>query len=317
MRTCSFAFAFYLVFSSGCTEASARNAQVSVTPTPPSWDAEGFTKAFETARNCSSIISIQDPIDWWMLEGRSKTDSKAYKDSQWQSLLIGDLDVFIQIDPYPMRSGEVYPGKTFADADVVEAYYCDALQRIELYKAKYICLAMEVNSYYITHPEDFDNLMKCCGEIYDRIKASHPDVIVFVSYQYETLVNLNQWHLISSYADLFDAVGLTTYPHVFNKQISSDLPADYYSRIRTYTRKPIVFAEIGWTSNPQFGSSQIVQEKFVQSVFKTTKGMNVLLYNYHFLYDISGFGVEFDEMGLVDKSGNKKLAFDDVFGAMK
>lgn len=329
------------VRSAGCgavepssTESSGTSTQThkkSVTPTPTQWNEAGIRKAIETAAQSASFVSIQDPVDWWEIEAKSKTQSKAYKDAQWQKELLQqhDLGVFLQIDPYrphswsPTAELPYLRGKSFADIEIRSAFIADAVQRVELYQPDYICLAMEINSYYEKFPLDFDNFVSLFKEAYAEIKNIKPDTVVFVSFQYEELLGVlgpsgnsthePRWDLIEKFEPEQDAIGISSYPM---KTLSpprfgdpKDLPSNYYTQIGEHTTKPIIFAELGWPSDSAFGGSPQNQAAFLRELPTLFSGLDIRLVNWMFLYDIQGFGPVFDSMGFFDLSGRAKPAW--------
>src|SRR3989338_10570701 len=75
----------------------------------------------------------------------------------------------------------------------------------------------------------------------------------------------NQWKLLDQFpkADLID---FTTYPALIYKA-PSEIPNDYYSVILTYTEKPVLFTEVGWSSkidNPSWETSESEQAEFIK-----------------------------------------------------
>jgi hypothetical protein len=87
-----------------------------------------------------------------------------------------------------------------------------------------------------------------------------------------------------------------------------EVPADYYKQVGDHTDKPIVFAELGWPSDPAFGGSPESQSAFLKRFPALIDGLDVRLVNYNFLHDAKGFGPIFDSMGLIDSEGQPKPA---------
>ena len=337
-----------LVFA-GCTDAESAVAQTpsatlatptfplpkgkvlkSVTPTPRSWDGKGFTEAFETAKKISTTISITDPVDWYEAAGKPKTESKPYKDAQWQTYLTDQhgLKIVVQMDPYVNRTGDIpnLPAgvrSTFADEKLRAAFIADALMRVEEYKAPIICLAMEINAYYDQHPEDFDNFVSLFSETSKAVKEKYPDTWLCVSFQYEQLLGIYggqanmpvhepQWELFAKFEPYADAIGISSYPF---KTLSptrhgavDELSADYYKQMAAHTQLPIIFMELGWSADDSYGGSPESQAAFIKRLPELLAGMDVRMINYNFLYDAKGFGGAFDEMGLLDGSGKHRPA---------
>jgi len=301
----------------------------SVTPTPRSWSRDGLIQSFALAAEIGPLICLPDPVDWWYAQGKSDKESKPHRDSRWQTVLIRQhgLKVFVQIDPYKTRRGKI-PGlpktvkkASFADPVLRRAFIADAVQRVRLYNARYVCLAMEINAYYEENAEDFDHFVSLFKEARREVKKIKPDAIVFVSFQYEQLLGRfggqghlpkhpPRWELFDKFEPDQDAVGISTYPlATFSPPRYADpskVPADYYSPIARHTNKPIIFAEVGWPSDPAFGGSPEKQAAFIRRLDILLGDLNVLMVNWNFLYDVKGFGPVFDSMGMFDSRGRAK-----------
>jgi len=197
---------------------------------------------------------------------------------------------------------------------------------VRWYNPKYVCLAMEINAYFEEQPDDFENFLSLFIETRDLIKEINPDTLVFVSFQYEQLLGrfgaeaglqLHEphWLLVEMFEPYQDAVAISSYPLVtLAPQRFSEpslVPSDYYSRITEHTNLPIVIAELGWSPDGQFNGSDENQAEFLRRFSEElTKGMDLLLVNYFFLSDTSGFGPFFNTLGLIDREGRPKEAFD-------
>ena len=322
-----------VVFGGGMVPCAALAAPtLCITPTPKSWDGEGITNAFATAAEAAGCVCLPDPTDWWHAKQKDFADSKQHKDSQWQRFLLDkhSLDVFIQVDPFRAhRWGKtatpaVLRDGSFANPAIRRAFTADALERVGAYKPKYVCLGMEINSYYEEHPDDFDNFVSLFKETRRAIKKRHPDVIVFVSFQYEQLQALHlgnsvvasrepRWELIDRFEPDQDAVGISSYPLAKASPPRygppADLPEDYYKRLRKHTKKPIIFAELGWPSDSAFGGTPKAQAEFLKRFPSLIEGLDVQMVNWNFLVDVKGYGPVFESMGFFDAKGRPKPAW--------
>jgi hypothetical protein len=121
------------------------------------------------------------------------------------------------------------------------------------------------------------------------------------------------WELLYKFDPHQDAVGLSSYPMASMNPVTfgdpKDLPDDYYSRVAEHTKKPIVFAELGWSSDQKYGGSEASQAAFLRRFETLTRSLDLRLVNWITLYDGSTFGPPFDTMGLLDSSGKAKDAF--------
>lgn len=305
----------------------------SVVPTPREWSGPAVSEAFALAARLGPVISLPDPVDWFEADGKPASASKAYRDAAWQRSLCEQhrLNVFVQMDPYKDRRGPIpglprsVPANSFADPVVRRAFIADAVQRAELYRAPLMCLAMEINAYYEQRPDDFPHFVSLFREARAAVRKARPDVLVFVSLQYEQLLGLfggqgglpahePQWDLLSAFESEADAVGISSYPLAqFSPPRFDDpavLPADYYARIAEHTKLPVVFTELGWPSDERFGGSPEKQATFIRRLPKLLAGMKVMLVNWNFLHDSQGYGEVFESMGLVGRDGREKPALE-------
>jgi len=68
----------------------------------------------------------------------------------------------------------------------------------------------------------------------------------------------------------------------------SEIPQNYYTEIKSFVSKPIIFTEIGWSAQSQikgWESDQKEQAEFVSTFFKLTKGLNAEVMVWSFMYD--------------------------------
>ncbi len=76
----------------------------------------------------------------------------------------------------------------------------------------------------------------------------------------------NLWELFRKFEPDVDAIGISSYPMKSFAPVRfgdpASLPDDYYRRIGKHTRKPIIFAELGWPSDSRFGGSPGNQAAF-------------------------------------------------------
>lgn len=280
--------------------------RLSITPTPKTWDGPGITHSFAEAAKLVSIAALPDPVEWWHLENRDPKTSKAYLSAQWQNVLLknNDMTVFIQVGP---RSIVTLPGRLFSEPAIRAAYKADVMQRLELYSPVYMNLGIEINA--LESRADFPDLVSLIRETAVDIRLADSKVMLFVSFQYEGLLEQDGWGIFKKF-DFLDAFGISTYPRKkhssqFGKPLS--LPSDYYTQISKVTKKPIIFAELGWSADPAFGGSVQSQQEFLSHFFDNLiRGMNVELVNWWFLYDNVGHGAFFNKMGLIDSDTEKK-----------
>jgi len=317
----------------GPTTRPRRVLRASV-PTPTDVSSQdSVLDAYRKAAALGGCVSLPDPLEWWHAEQREFSDTRLGGASRWQKAVVGERrgEIFVQLDPYPPpRTGPLSDklpvalrGQNFGSPRVREAFIAEAVARVRAYDARFVCLAMEINAYYEQNPEDFDNFVSLFVEARREIRRIRPDAIVFVSFQYEQLlgrfggkagmtVHEPHWELLEKFEPHADAVGISSYPWASFDPIRfgapADLPADYYARLAGHTNRPIVFAELGWSSDPKYGGSEESQAEFLRRFGKMTEPLDLRLVNYFILHDTPIFGPVFESMGLYDRTGRPKAA---------
>jgi len=203
-----------------------------------------------------------------------------------------------------------------------EDYKNNAANFAEKFKIPYLGLGIEINTLYEKSPQDFEDFAKFYNEVYSAVKAKSPKTKVFTVFQLEKMKGLNgglfggkndpsknEWSLLDKFPKS-DIVAFTTYPGLIYKS-PSEIPADYYSEIKSRVSKPIVFTEIGWHSalSPVgWESSETEQAEFVKTYFNITKDLNKEFDIWSFLYDQQTFE-PFKSMGLYQSDGSVKEAW--------
>lgn len=171
----------------------------------------------------------------------------------------------IEIDPVADRRhvGILPPeleGMDFSDPEVREPIKRFAAAIATQLRPQYLAISVEINAYYESNPEDFENFVTLHKETYDLVKAVNPDVQFFVAFNLEALQGFYsgqeevathgpQWFLIDKFEPKLDAVGFSTLPFAFYLS-PLQFPEDYLSRIEKYTTRDILLTEVGWPASP-------------------------------------------------------------------
>lgn len=164
---------------------------------------------------------------------------------------------------------------------------------------KYIGLGNEIDQFYLSSPELLTSYLKSVEPIVARLRSTSASVKIFATIQYERGQGL-QGGLFGGKNDeansvlkeilpqleMFDFIALTTYPGLIYKT-PSELPKDYYTKIKTLTTKPIIFTEVGWSrSAPADGydGSESAQADFIKKFRNQMKELSPKLQLWSFLY---------------------------------
>ncbi len=292
--------------------------QKGVSLSPQSFQQDDFTDFFVKAKQAGSIVSWAG--DWNAL-GFSNGSPNVVTElaSTYGYTPVIEAQFFIPSSGKLMRP---------LDDATKQSYKSSAVAFAEKYKPKYLALGVEPNMLYEKSPADFDQFAKFYDEVYDAVKAVSPNTKIFTIFQLEKMKGLSgglfggvndpskaQWHLLDSFPKN-DIAAFTTYPDLIYKN-PSDIPADYYTEIKSRTTKTIVFTEIGWHSAPSpsgWESSETKQAEFVKRFFTLTESMNTEMAIWTFLYDQNTIE-PFNSMGLFRSNGTAKSAWDIWLGS--
>ena len=190
-----------------------------------------------------------------------------------------------------------------------------------MYQPSYLGLGNEVNKLYANSPTAYATFKRWFSAAAVAVKQVSPSTSVFTTFQYEQLNGMNgglsgridnpaasEWGLLKDFPDA-DLLAFTTYPYMVY-QTPATIPANYYSRIRKHTSKPVAFTAIAWPSSeeaPGYTSSPQEQADFVGRFASLTKGLHPRFVVWPFLYD-QGTSVPFAYTGLINFNGAAKPA---------
>jgi len=292
--------------------------QKGVTLSPQSFQQGDFTDFFAKAKQAGSIVSWAG--DWNELGGANGGPKVvAELASTYGYTAVIETQFFTQSN-----------GKLLRPLDEVtkQSYKSSAVAFAEKYKPKYLALGVEPNMLYEKSPANFDQFTKFYSEVYDAVKAVSPNTKIFTIFQLEKMKGLSgglfggvndpskaQWQLLDSFPKN-DIIAFTTYPGLIYKN-PSDIPADYYTEIKSRTSKTVAFTEIGWHSAPSpsgWESSETKQAEFVNRFFTLTENTNTEMAIWTFMYDQNTIE-PFNSMGLFRNNGTAKLAWDIWLGS--
>lgn len=209
-------------------------------------------------------------------------------------------------------------------------------------RVKYLGIGNEVNDLATLHPGDFSNFVSAYRRIYDELKRSFPEVMIFPTFQLETLkgegyltgkavLNEPQWQLFEELEPIMDMAVVTTYPY-FDYETPNAIPDDYFSEIFEHTSKPFAISETGWISRETFtereqslvdaglGSSVLEQREYLLRLIALIHPLNTRFVNWLFLNDpedwqlpenaAGNLSLIFDSAGLRYNDGSAKPVFE-------
>ncbi len=245
----------------------AREFRMGFSSLPPELTEERYEEIFALAGEFGDLILIHRTPPWeeFLPDGTISDDTIRTTEVERALVEENDLALFLAIDPTDGAAGrsrlaglpEELMGSGFDDPDVRAAFLAYAKYVALNYQPEYLALGVEMNMYYQHEPDDFDSFVSLYFEAYDAVKEVSPDTLVFPTFQMEELQSLlptgeihpPQWHLFRRFEPKLDLLAISTYPS-FAFETPADIPPDYYEQLRSYTDRPIVIAEMGYSSAP-------------------------------------------------------------------
>jgi len=164
---------------------------------------------------------------------------------------------------------------------------------------KYIGLGNEIDLIYLESPELLTKYLESVQPVVNKIRSTSANAKIFATIQYERSQGLqgglfggkndetkNVLKAILPQLEMFDYIAFTTYPGLIYKT-PSELPADYYTKAKALTSKPIIFTEVGWSSSAPaagYDGSQSAQAEFIKQFRSQIKVLEPKLQLWSFLY---------------------------------
>jgi hypothetical protein len=247
------------------TVGPPRSFMMGFSTLPRELNADSYADAFKLASSNGEMVLIQRTPPWKdFLPGADVSEDTAKTTaSEKQAIADGHLRLFFAIDPTDGSTGRdrlaglpsALSGRNFSDPDVRAAFVSYARYVALNYKPAYLALGVEINLYYDKNKDAMDDFKSLYAEAYDAVKKISPDTQVTVTFQYEDLQGVlptedqhfADWPLLRSFAPKLDVMAISTYPS-FAYASAAAIPANYYSQLRAFTDRPIVIAQMGYSS---------------------------------------------------------------------
>lgn len=281
---------------------------------------QGNVIRWDVASENSDYVMIATHINWTQyLNGWEEDSMFEFYKYLSNEARENDLGVYISIDPTPDRIEldsqipELWGERSFENENVSDALLSFTERVMNEIGPDYLSIGMEINSYYASNPDDFVYFMVVYNEAYNLVKSIH-DIPIGPTLQYEQLSgnlpgSFETQYEILSYFENSDFLGLTTYPRV-NFISVSEIPSNYYTKIRQHSSKPIVFAESGWPSDFTADDSEKKQSEYLSFLIQSADELGTDLLIWWFLYDADYPEDFFDSMGLLEINGKEKEAWE-------
>lgn len=273
-----------------------------VSLSPRSFEGQDFADFFKTAQQAGGVLTWAG--DWWGLV-----------DEEGAAHVVTGLALHYELEPviiatyFDQATGEL--ARPLNETTRMQ-YIEGAVEYVDAYEPMYIGFGIEINSFNMKSPDEYEEFVGFFQELYPRIKEASPDTKVFTVFQLERMKglhgglfggtndeNLAQWNLLDDFPEV-DALAFTTYPCLIYKD-PSEMPEDYYLEILEHTPKEVLITESGWFREgpDRWESDDEEQAAFIRALFYLTEEMEPSLIVWSFLYD-QDVQIPFDTMGLLD-----------------
>jgi hypothetical protein len=304
---------------------------------PSEWTDEGFTEAFQRAREGGIDIAIwrHQWGDIEILPGDFKwgdVDYEVYKTEQ-QGLRYSLVIEVIHSNTLG-RFPQGVSFTSFDDPDFVDAFRSFIRELLSRYPGKihYLWIGNEVDWYLHQNKDQIEPFLSFYQQIEQEIKSIDPNITVGIVGAYHLARNNDEIELLQSLAEEGDAFGLTLYMEDDNGNPEVSETRNYFDRMFSYfPKKRIAIIETAWSSRGLKGSEE-KQAAYVKEIARVIDKYkdSFEFFSWFVLYDFpedinreiaASFGVSDDteagrrfldwqgSLGLLYSNGTEKLAW--------
>ncbi len=276
-------------------------------PSPPEVSTQSVIDTYKAIGQHGDVVLLQQNIPWTDFLESADAQSQAITDIHNQYILAfqNKLEVIFVVDPLNglnRREFQGLPGgweASFANPKVRASFTNFTLRIVREFHPRYLGLGSEINTYYDTHPDDFQNYLTLYNQVYSQVKAKSPDTKVFVTFQWEELNNLIpslskgqpyqvNWVPVDQFEPNLDIYAISSYPFVIFRS-SAEIPPDYYTPLLSRTSKPLAVAEGGYTSTQvgPFPGSTEDQVGYLNAIHSQIGGSRLAFWIYLLINDFN------------------------------
>lgn len=301
---------------------------------PMDLSPQAFVNAFATAATYADAVLIQRAPPWEDFMPGGTVSRATNETARFETSLLDQysgLKRFYAIDPTDgavQRTriaglpSSVDAAEGFADPGVRQAFVAYAVYVAKNYRPDYLALGVEVNMMAERVPRLYDSFVTLYREAYEAAKAASPKTKIFPTFQLEDLLgtygiaHAPRWNLIDQFRGTMDALAVSSYPFLAGVRTVADLPADYYTQIRTHFAGEILVAETGYASAPVEGHAVVGteedQQAFLARILDDAEKTGFSLVVWFAALDpafSAGAAPGFKDIGLRRADGGNKLAW--------
>ena len=316
----------------GTPDVRPRTFQMGVSSLPPRPTDESYASTFKLIGAASDVVLIQRVPPWSeLLSGDFSDATVATTKREVQLAHENNLDIFFAIDPTDPTTARSdlaglpsdLAGARFADERVRNALLSYARYVVTNYHPKYLAFGVEINSYQIAQPLDFERFVVLYKDAYRAVKELSPDTLMFPTFQLEDLQGLlpldapraPQWYLIRRFEPELDMLAVSSYPRSVFESVDN-LPLEYFTQLQKYTTKPIALVSTGYPSSSDTNdSTEALQATYLLRMLNYAQEMKMSLVVWFLSQDSAAFGSDpahgrLTYLGLLRQDGTPKQAWD-------
>lgn len=269
-------------------EGPPRSFALGFSAVPAALTEDSYLAAFDLAASHGEVLLVQRPPQWaeFLPDVRVSAELVEITARERNAAAARGLELLIALDPFDPATRDRlaalppgYEGRGLDDPELRRAFIAEAEFIARNERPAYLALGTEVNATYERDPAAYRAFLSAYRDAYDAVKRVHPEIQVFVTFQFEQLLGLipwepphtARWELAAEYEQRLDLFAITTFPS-FAFSVARKVPPLYYRQIREHTTLPIVFAGAGFASaaeREQINSSTPAeQRRFLQRLLE-------------------------------------------------
>jgi hypothetical protein len=271
----------------GAPTASVRTFRMGFTAArggPKGGGRNGWAPTVRFIRRHGDLITVHrdGPTVPWEALAQGRVSAFRNKMIRERARLGEGLPLYVLITPlniFRNGLGGRYPDSLgpacVSNPNVRIAFKNYALVMVEAMNPDYLGLFSEVNIYANVVPKecpgDFEAVVSLYKEIYRELKALHPSLLIFPTFQLDFLRANNRQLMPARFAPELDRLALSLYPGGnLTRLRPSEIPDDYIRWARAATDAPLVIAETGYGSRAVAGvrGSPELQTEYVGWIFE-------------------------------------------------
>jgi hypothetical protein len=339
---------------------TTRNFYLGFTPWPYAASIDAVNTTYDIIQDNGDIIAhhLTVGIPWQeALQGSAYPNHLEAEIDGRLNRTRDNMRVYLAIDPLDVlrtelignwgengtepRSG-AWALRSFSSPEVISAYTNFALDMIDRFDPDYFCYATEISELMLNAPNQFNLFVPFAQQVYDAIKARHPDLPIIVSLALKSPGSGASDIIARDFpriADYVDMAGASVYPYAFfdagDAETPADMPDNWLSQInRLAPGKPVTVTESGWTAEnlsiPTLGlsaqSTPALQNDFVERLLLESQDLDAEFVIWFSAVDYDTFwnaelgrndlAAIWRDIGLYDQNLNARRALDTWRGAL-